>query len=159
MISLNVVCAVSRWLLILFQEPWHIQKTIFASMSPYFNDKLSLFLTEVNFETTEENQLSYFQNGYFFKILWWSHQPHNKGICRWRNEIISECFTINNHGFYLYLFQPNRLYIYIWISAEEFWWTRWKIYCRPVLSLVGKKKFIHWASYHMVSLKKSISNF
>jgi hypothetical protein len=28
-------------------------------MSPYFNDKLSLFLTEVSFETSEENQLSY----------------------------------------------------------------------------------------------------
>ena len=68
-------------------------------MSPYFNDKLSLFLTEVSFEASEENQLSYFQNGYFFKILWWSHEPHNKGICRWKNEIISECFTINNHGF------------------------------------------------------------
>ena len=38
-------------------------------MSPYFNDKLSLFLTEVNFETSEENQLSYFQNGYFKKIF------------------------------------------------------------------------------------------
>ena len=54
---------------------------------------------EVNFDTSYENQLSYFQNGYFFKILWWSHQPHNKGICRWKNKIISECFTINNHGF------------------------------------------------------------
>ena len=61
--------------------------------------ELSLFLTEVSFEASEENQLSYFQNGYFFKILWWSHEPHNKGICRWKNEIISECFTINNHGF------------------------------------------------------------
>ena len=49
-------------------------------MSPYFNDKLSLFLTEVSFETSEENQLSYFQNGYFFKILWWSHEPHYKEI-------------------------------------------------------------------------------
>jgi hypothetical protein len=34
-------------------------------MSPYFNDKVSLFLTEVSFETSEENQLSYFQNGSF----------------------------------------------------------------------------------------------
>ena len=42
---------------------------------------------------------SYFQNGYFFKIIWWSREPHNKGICRWKNEIISECFIINNHGF------------------------------------------------------------
>ena len=33
------------------------------------NDKLSSFLTEVSFDTSEENQLSYFQNGYFDKIL------------------------------------------------------------------------------------------
>ena len=26
--------------------------------------------TEVGFDTSEGNQLSYFQNGYFFKILW-----------------------------------------------------------------------------------------
>ena len=77
-------------------------------MSPYFNDKLSLFLTEVSFETSEENQLSYFQNGYFFKILWWSHQPHNKGICRWKNKIISECFTINNHGFSFVSFSTDQ---------------------------------------------------
>ena len=38
-------------------------------MNQYFNDKSSIFLTEVNFDTSEENQLSYFQNGLFFKIL------------------------------------------------------------------------------------------
>ena len=38
-------------------------------MSQYFNDKLSLFLTEVSFDTSEEKEVSYFQNGYFFKIL------------------------------------------------------------------------------------------
>ena len=32
-------------------------------MNQYFNDKLSLFLTEVSFDISEENQLSYFQNG------------------------------------------------------------------------------------------------
>ena len=35
-----------------------------------FIDKLSSFLTKVSFDTSEGNQLSYFQNGYFFKILW-----------------------------------------------------------------------------------------
>ena len=39
------------------------------------NDLLFNFIvghcdTEVSFETSEEKQLSYFQNGYFFKILW-----------------------------------------------------------------------------------------
>ena len=34
-------------------------------MDQYFIDKLSLFLTEVSFDTSEGNQLSYFKNGYF----------------------------------------------------------------------------------------------
>ena len=45
-------------------------------MNQYFNDKSSIFLTKVNFDTSEENQLSYFQNGYFFKYLWWYHEAH-----------------------------------------------------------------------------------
>ena len=28
------------------------------------------YFTEVGFDTPEGNQLSHFQNGYFFKILW-----------------------------------------------------------------------------------------
>ena len=104
----NAVCMVSRWYFDYLGGLQRIQKATFTSMSPYFNVKLSLFLTEVSFETSEENQLSYFQNGYFFKILWWSHEPHYKGICRWRNEIISECFTINNHGFYFVSFSTNQ---------------------------------------------------
>ena len=28
------------------------------------------YFTEVSFDTSEGNQLSYFQNEYFFKILW-----------------------------------------------------------------------------------------
>ena len=31
-------------------------------MNQYFNDKLSLFLTDVCFDTSEEKQLSYFQD-------------------------------------------------------------------------------------------------
>ena len=59
-----------------------IQKTIFDSMNQYFNDKLSLFLNEKSFDTPEENQPSYFQNGYFFKILWGCHEPYNQVKCR-----------------------------------------------------------------------------
>ena len=84
---------VYRWNFDHFGVLWHIQKTTFASMSLYFNDKLSLFLTEVSFETSEENHLSYFQKGYFFKILWWFHQPHNQVKCRQKNKIFSEVFT------------------------------------------------------------------
>ena len=47
-------------------------------MNQYFNDKLSLFLTEVGFDTSEGKQLSYFQNIYFFKILWGFHETHNQ---------------------------------------------------------------------------------
>ena len=48
-------------------------------MNQYLNDKLSFILTEVSFDTSDGKQLSYFQNGYFFKILLWSHEPHNAG--------------------------------------------------------------------------------
>ena len=65
-----------------FFGPCHTQTTNFAFMNQYFNDKLSLFLTEVSFNTSEENQLSYFQNGYFFKILWGCHEPYNQVKCR-----------------------------------------------------------------------------
>ena len=94
-------------------------------MSPYFNDKLSLFLTEVSFETSEENQLSYFQNGYFFKIVWWSHQPHDKGIRKWKNKIISECFTINNHGFSFVSFSTDRTLqpINRTVKAQDNFWN------------------------------------
>ena len=44
--------------------------TTFASMNQHFNDKLSFFLAEVNFDISEGKQILYFQNGYFFKILW-----------------------------------------------------------------------------------------
>ena len=58
------------------------KKTFFASMNQYLNDKLSLFLTEVSLDPSEENQLSYFQNGYFFKILWRCYVPYNQ--VKWR---------------------------------------------------------------------------
>ena len=36
-------------------------------MNQYFNGKLSLFLAEVSFDNSEQKQLSYFQNHYFFQ--------------------------------------------------------------------------------------------
>ena len=69
-------------------------------------------LAEVDFDASEENQLLYFQNAYFFIILWGCHEPYNQVKCRWRNEIISECFTIKNHGFTFVSFSsPHSLYI------------------------------------------------
>jgi hypothetical protein len=46
-----------------------MHKTTFAFKNQYFNDKLSLFFTEVSFDISEGNQLSYFQKCYFDKIL------------------------------------------------------------------------------------------
>ena len=63
--------------------------------------KLSLFLTEVSFDTAEENQLSYFQNGYFLKILWLLHEPYSRVKC---------CFC----------FQLNFLLIKFWINIFFF---------------------------------------
>ena len=37
-------------------------------MTQYFIDKLNLFCTKVSFDTSEENQLSYFQNS--FEVSW-----------------------------------------------------------------------------------------
>ena len=68
-------------------------KDNFCFHESIFQCKLSLFLTEVSFEASEENQLSYFQKGYFFKILWWFHQPHNQVKCRQKNKMFSEVFT------------------------------------------------------------------
>ena len=56
--------------------------TTFASKSQYFIDKSNLFFTEVRFDTSEGNQLSYFQYVFFFKILCWSHEPHYRRIRR-----------------------------------------------------------------------------
>ena len=75
-----------------FLGPEHIQKTTFASMNQYFNDKSSIFLTEVNFDNLEENQLSYFQNGYSFRILWWFHEAHNWVKRWWKNEMFFSTF-------------------------------------------------------------------
>ena len=43
--------------------------TTFASKSQYFNDKLSLFLAEVSYDTSEGNQLSYFKIAMFSKLF------------------------------------------------------------------------------------------
>ena len=87
--------------------------------------------TEVSFASSEGNHLSYLQNGYFFKILWWSHEPHNKGICKWKNEIISECFTINNHGFSFVSFSTD----------QPLWPMSFKWQCRLIFESEFWKKF------------------
>jgi hypothetical protein len=41
-----------------------------------------VFFTEVSFDISEENQLSYFQNDHVFKILWKLQEPNNQLKCR-----------------------------------------------------------------------------
>ena len=54
-------------ILIIFWDHAIHKRQFFASMNQYFNGELSLFLAEVTFDMSEENQLSYFQKGYFLK--------------------------------------------------------------------------------------------
>ena len=60
----------------------------------YFNDKLGLLFTEVSSDTSEENQLSYFQNSYFFKILRGIHESfHSRTLCTLCHDNL-KCSTI-----------------------------------------------------------------
>jgi hypothetical protein len=38
------------------------------------------YFTQVSFNPSEGKQLSYFQNGYFSKVLWLFHEPHTVAI-------------------------------------------------------------------------------
>ena len=40
------------------------------------------YFTEVSFDTSVENQVSFLQNGCFFKSLWSFHEPLNQVKCR-----------------------------------------------------------------------------
>ena len=44
-----------------------LEKSIFVMPE---NASFQGYFTEVSFDTSDQNQLSFFQNGYFFKILW-----------------------------------------------------------------------------------------
>ena len=50
-----------------------IKEAIFVKMKKIIAENASIqgYFTEVCFATSKGNQLSYFQNGYFFKMLWW----------------------------------------------------------------------------------------
>jgi hypothetical protein len=47
------------------------QKSIFVMPE---NASFQGYFTEVSLDTSEENQLSFLQNGYFFKSLWSFHE-------------------------------------------------------------------------------------
>ena len=51
-------------------------------MNQYFNGKLNLFLNEVSFDTSEENQLSHFQEWIFFQNSLVSQDTHVQVKCR-----------------------------------------------------------------------------
>ena len=71
----------------------------FCLKESIFQWQIRLISYEVGFDTSEGNHLSYFQNGYFFKIIWRSNEPHIQGICRWRNKTFSECFSIKSQRY------------------------------------------------------------
>ena len=79
-------------------------------MNQYFNDKLSFFLTEVSFDSSEGKQLSYFQNGYFFKILWWCHELIIRSDAGKKIKAIFELLLDKKLNLNLYCFQLDRLY-------------------------------------------------
>ena len=91
------------------------------------------YFTEVNFYISEGNQLSYFQNGYFFKILWWFHEAHNWVKCRWKNKSIFPTFhwwKIDN-TFVTFISNKSlcsnlqnliyKVYIRLWLYTLNFW--------------------------------------
>ena len=78
-------------------------------MNQYFNDKLSLFHAEVSFDTSEEKQLSYFQNGYFFKILWGCHEPYNQLNAGKKMNTTSDVFIRKKLNSNLFCFQVPSL--------------------------------------------------
>ena len=53
----------------------------------FLNALFQGYFTEVSFDTSERNQLSHFQNGYFFKILWSFNEPQNQVKCRLKNKM------------------------------------------------------------------------
>ena len=92
-------------------------------MNQYFNDKLSLFFTEVSFDTSEENQLSYFQKWLFFQNSLLSHEPYNEVKCRLKIETISELLIKQKIEFKFVLFSspqtlPFYLHTYHYVSYQ-----------------------------------------
>ena len=71
------------------------------------------WFAEVSFATSKGNQLSHFQNQYFFKILWKFHEPHNQVKCRLKNKICYLNFSLrkNNEICRLSLSFRNGVYI------------------------------------------------
>ena len=74
--SPNKLYVVSSWYFDYFWEQWHLQKTTFAYMNQYFNDKLGLFLTKVSFVTSRKTAIISSKR-LFFKILWGFHELHS----------------------------------------------------------------------------------
>ena len=77
-------------------------------MNQYFNDKLSLFHAEASFDNSEEKQQSYFQNDYFFKILWKCDEPYDQVKCRQENELNFWSFYQKKFEFNIVLFSSTQ---------------------------------------------------
>ena len=84
-------------------------------------------IAEVDFDTSEENQLSYLQNGYFLKNHWECHEPNNQENAYRKINTISELFIKHKSYSILCTFQVSSLYLqnsilsltnltYIWLE-------------------------------------------
>jgi hypothetical protein len=91
-----------------FFETITCPKVNFPSLNHYFNNKLSLFHTEVSFDKQEEKQLSYSLNWHFSKFFLWFHEPHNQLNCRLKDWIISKLLTIKNVEYRIVTFLPTQ---------------------------------------------------
>ena len=56
------------------------------------------YFAEGCFDTSEEKQLWYFQNGYFFKSLWSFYEPRNQVNCRLENKMHFLNFSLMKHN-------------------------------------------------------------
>ena len=79
------------------------------------------------FDTSIGNQLPCFQNGYFFKILWWFHEAHNWVNSRWKNKYFFQLFI--NEKFITLLWHSFRIRVYSSETTDiyETLWTRLSI--------------------------------
>ena len=97
----------------------------------------------MNFDTSEGNQLSYFQNGLFLKILLSLHEPHNQVKYRLKNKVFSELFPNTFFEITFVTFVSNKslalLILMIVVLNEQYFAQRSFFYClRSLLYALGK---------------------
>ena len=115
------------------------------------NPSFQGYFTEVSFDTSVGNQLSYFQNGYFSKNLWWFHEPHNQVKC---TKEYTHCRFLVPDNTQKIL---TEIWHHFWLKNDDEKWSRKKYFEIPrwpseipanlpgQFSLSGQI-FLHWAA-------------